>query len=37
MKEKVSEEGLIPEDDMVQLDIDMVELTEDTEPIEELK
>ena len=37
MKEKIPEENQIPEDDMIQLDIDMVELTEDTEPIEKLK
>ena len=37
VKEKIPEENQIPEDDMIQLDIDMVELTEDTEPIEKLK
>ena len=37
VKEKNPEESLVPEEDMIQLDIDMVELVEDTEPIEELK
>ena len=36
-KEKAAEEGAIAEDDMIQLDMDMVELAEDTELIEELK
>ena len=36
-KEKTVEENAIPDDDMIQLDIDMVQLAEDTEPIEELK
>ena len=36
-KEKGLEENGYPEDDMIQLDIDMVQLVEDTETIEELK
>ena len=36
-KEKAAEEGAIAEDDMIQLDMDIVELAEDTELIEELK
>ena len=36
-KEKAAEESRIPDDDMIQLDMDMVQLAEDTEPIEELK
>ena len=36
-KEKTAEEGVIAEDDMIQLDMDIVELAEDTELIEELK
>ena len=36
-KEKAAEEVVIAEDDMIQLDMDIVELAEDTELIEELK
>ena len=36
-KEKAAEEVVIAEDDMIQLDMDIVELAEDTELVEELK